>query len=100
MVCKKPFEKVCWLQVAGEFFGYTDNTTMLGKRFTNAQKNELYQHINRAYDHQVELFLRFQRSYLVPKPPNKPTVDSNKVLISRERTWSDFLPQQGNSNPL
>ena len=32
---------------------------MLGKRFTNAQKNELYQHINRAYDHQVELFFAF-----------------------------------------
>ncbi len=43
----------------GEIFSYVDNSSLIGMRFTSAQKNELYQHINRSYEHQVELFFAF-----------------------------------------
>jgi hypothetical protein len=43
----------------GEIFNYTDNSVLLGLRYTGKQKNELYQHLNRAYEHQVELFFAF-----------------------------------------
>ena len=43
----------------GEIFSYDSNNSLIGLRFTNAQKNEIYQHLNRTYEHQVELFFAF-----------------------------------------